>query len=123
MASSNRSYPSILFFHQGSLADGQAFFGTYWPEARAVADPERRFYSAFGLSRGGIREMFGPGVWAAGLRAMLKGNMGGAPVGDPWAMPGLFLVRENAVLWEHRYRHAGDHPDFSRIVERLSPGR
>jgi hypothetical protein len=121
VATSNPSYPAVLFFYQGSAAEGEAFFSKYWPGARAVADSSGRLYRAFGLGRGGIREMFGPRVWVAGLRAVLKGNLGGAPTGDPWTMPGLFLVKGDAVIWEHRFRHAGDQPEFARIAASIPP--
>jgi hypothetical protein len=96
-----------------------AFFGRYWPDARAVADAPKRFYAAFRVRQGGAVEMFGPGVWGAGIRAMLKGNVGGKALGDPWTMPALFLVKEDAILWRHGFRHAGDHPDFSSIPDLL----
>jgi hypothetical protein len=108
-----------LFVYQGGVTEGVAFFGRYWPEARAVADAHRRLYAAFGIGPGGAREMFGPGVWLAGARAVLKGNVVGMPVGNPWTMPGLFLVKGDAILWRHRFRHAGDHPDFARIPDVL----
>jgi hypothetical protein len=101
------------------MPEGEAFFGKYWPFARAVADSSGCLYRVFGLGRGGTREMFGPGVWAAGLRAVPKGNLGGRPVGDPWIMPGLLLLEGEAILWEPRYRNAGDHPDLTRIVDHL----
>jgi hypothetical protein len=84
-----------------------------------VADPPRRLYSAFGIGQGGAKEMFGPGVLVAGVRAALKGNATGKAVGDPWTMPGLFLVRDDLILWRHHFRHAGDHPDFARIPDLL----
>jgi hypothetical protein len=31
-------------------------------------------------------------------------------------MPGVFLVEDGRVVWQHDYRHAGDHPDFAAIV-------
>ena len=62
-----------------------------------------------------MKEMFGPEVWACGVRAARKGHFIGAPVGDPWIMPGLFLVQEEHILWQHDYRHAGDHPDFAGV--------
>ena len=119
---SQPSYPSILFFYQGTVADGAAFFGRFWPEARAVSDPHRRFYRAFGIERGGMWELFGPEALACGIRATLKGNLAGVPVGDLWTMPGLFLVEGDAIIWQHEFRHIGDHPDFARIVERITPG-
>jgi len=84
-----------------------------------VADAPRRLYAAFGIGQGGTRQMFGLGVWLAGARAALKGNGVGKPVGDPWTMPGLFLVKGDAILWRHAFRHAGDHPNFARIPDVL----
>jgi hypothetical protein len=117
------AYPPVLFFFQGTVAGGTEFFGRHWPEARAVADLAQRFFLAFGIGQGGAREMFGRGVWLAGLRALLKGNTAGRAVGDPWRMPGVFLVRGDRVLWAHTYRHAGDHPAFALIPARLATDR
>lgn len=121
IAATNRSYLPILFFYQGNAADGKTFFNTFWPEARAVADESRIFYTAFGIQRGGMKEMLGPEVWACGVRAALKGNTGGLPSSDPWMMPGLFVVQGHMILWQHVFRHAGDHPDFTRIPAQLQP--
>ena len=84
---------------------------------RAVADPERRIYAAFGVDRGNVLQMFGPAVWKAKRRAEAKGHGNGERVGDIWMMPGTFLVRGDRVIWAHRHRHAADHPDFARIPE------
>jgi hypothetical protein len=62
--------------------------------------------------------MFGAATWTAGLRALRKGHFIGRPVGDPWMMPGMFLVADGAILWSHDFEHAGDHPDFDTIAER-----
>jgi hypothetical protein len=104
------------------VAEGKEFFRRYWPEARAVADASKRFHVAFGVGQGGKRQMFGPGVWFAGARAALKGHIAGRATGDPWTMPGLFLVKGDAILWRHAFRHAGDHPDFARIPNLLRTG-
>lgn len=116
LAAAQPAYPPILFFYQGTVADGEAFFDGSWPEARAVSDADRYFYQALGLERGTMRQMLAPDVWACGLRATLKGHTSGVPVGDPWQMPGLFLVQDGQILWRHQYRHAGDHPDFAKIA-------
>jgi hypothetical protein len=108
-----------VFVYQGTVGEGVAFFGRHWPGARAVADAPRRLYAAFGIGTGRTRDLFGPAVWLAGARAALKGNGVGKPVGDPWVMPGLFLVKGDAILWRHVFRHAGDHPDFARLPDVL----
>jgi hypothetical protein len=112
-------YPPILFFYQGTVEEGAAFMRKLWAEARAIADLPKRFYNAFGLERGGIGQMFGAQVWACGVRAASKGHFIGRPVGDPWTMPGLFLVEQDTITWQHDFKHAGDHPDW-RIIPRVA---
>ena len=111
-------FPPVLFFFQGSPMEGRAFLRRYWPSVRAVSDPELRFYEAFGVRRGRVLELFGPGVWSARRRAIEAGHRNGDRSGDIWRMPGVFLVRKEAVLWAHEFRHAGDLPDFASIPER-----
>jgi len=48
-----------------------------------------------------------------------EGECPGKAVGDPWSMPGLFVVKGDLILWRHQFRHAGDHPDFARIPDGL----
>ena len=31
-------FPPVLFFYQGTVEEGQTFFGNYWPEARAISE-------------------------------------------------------------------------------------
>ncbi len=88
-----------------------------------MADLPKRFYTAFGIERGGMWAMFGPKVWAAGLRAALKGNFSRLSDGDLWIMPGVFLAKGDTIIWKHPFHHIGDHPDFNRIVERVLPSR
>jgi hypothetical protein len=120
-AAAEPDYPPVLFFFQGSVAEGRALLRRDWPEARAIADPELSFYEAFGVNRGSLLQMFGPGVLGAGMRAKRKGHSNGPRSGDIYRMPGAFLVRGDRVLWEHGYRHAGDHPDFRNIPRAAGP--
>ena len=49
---------------------GEAFRGSLWPDARGIADPDKRLYDAFDVGRGGMAEMFGPGAIACGIRLL-----------------------------------------------------
>ena len=115
IAASNSNYPEIVFFFQGSVEQGKSFFKKIWPEAKAIADLPKKFYSAFKLKRGTISQLFGHKVWMRGTEAMLKGNFVGLPVGDLWTMPGMFLVENNNIVWQHEFEHIGDHPDLSNL--------
>jgi len=117
LAANDPRFPTPLFFFQGSATEGRAFLRRYWPDLRAVADPDGRLYDGFGIGRGGVVKMFGPPVWQAKRRANAKGHRNGERVGDIWRMPGVFLVSGPRIIWAHEYAHAGDHPDYHEICE------
>jgi len=121
-AEKDSSYPKVLFFFQGSPTEGRVFMRRYWPNAAAVADAEKRFYEAFGLERGSLRQMFAPAVWSARRHARERGHASGPRAGDIWMMPGIFLERGGRIVWSHEYRHAADHPDFARLGELVAAG-
>jgi hypothetical protein len=110
-------YPAVLFVHQGTPAEGQAFFGKYWRAARAIADTELKLYAVFAIHRGDIRQLIQPDLWRRAIANTLKGNFSGRPQGDTSLQPGLFLVQDGVILWQHPYRHSGDHPDWSQLPD------
>lgn len=109
----------MLFVHQGNISDGERFFAMRWPGARGIADPEHRLYDDFRLARAKPAQVVGPRVWLRGLTALLKGHIMGRIIGDPWLLSGLFLVRDETIIWEHRAQHSADHPDFDGIAMHL----
>ncbi len=114
------SYPAVLFFYQGSPTEGKAFMRRYWPEARAISDPEASFYEGFGIGRAGILQMFHPGVVPVLLRARAQGLLDEPAErgsGDERRMPGMFIARGAEIVWSYRARHQADHPEFARIPE------
>ncbi len=121
LSASNPTFPRVLFFFQGSIEQGNTFFDRYWPEVSAVQDSSLEFYRAFDLRRGTLIELLGPQTWASGIRALFKGNFAGQSVGDPFVMPGIFLVKDENIFWSHAFKHAGDHPDF-RAIAKMSEG-
>jgi hypothetical protein len=111
-------FPPVLFFYQGSPTEGRAFMRRYWPEARAIADPDAVFYEGLGIGRASVLQMFHPAVVPALLRAGAAGHLAGeGGGGDTRRMPGLFVARGGEISWSHRARHQADHPDFERIPE------
>lgn len=106
----------MLFVTLGSADATASFFADFDPEARAIADPEKALYAAFGLERGSGAQLLSPTVFAAGLRALRKGNGIGVPVGDVFQLSGEFVVRGGRVAWAHRAEHTGDHPDLDAVA-------
>ncbi len=105
----------------GTPEEGASFLESLWPDARGVADPEKRLYEAFDVARGGAVEMFGPGAISCGIKATMKGNFIGRKKGDPWTLPTFVLVEGERVVWRHDGRHAGDHPEWTEIAPRVGP--
>lgn len=99
----------------GGMDHGREVFGELWPGARAVSDETLRFYRGFRLKRGSAGEIFGWRTFVRAFQAWKKGFRQKKAGPDPWMMPGAFLVRGPEIIWQHRYRHAGDEPDFSTM--------
>ena len=104
----------------GEPDEGAAFLEPMWPGAAAIADPDKVLYDAFGVERGGMREMFGLRAAACGIRADAKGNYIGRKQGDPWTLPAFVLVEGDSVVWRHDGAHAGDHPEWAQIPRRTT---
>lgn len=100
-------YPAILFVHQGTAEQGEDWFARFWPEAH--------LYQLFGIGQASVGQVASLGAVACIARAVLKGNSGGMVVGDSKLMPGLFAIESERIIWQHDFRHVGDHPDFADI--------
>ncbi|HYE17101.1 MAG TPA: peroxiredoxin-like family protein [Tepidisphaeraceae bacterium] len=111
------AYPPVLFVSQCAEKETAEFFAPRWDGARVVCDPDKTLYYAMGLRRGGLGQIMGLRVWACSLRALRKGHMMTVPVGDPWLMPGAFVVAGGRVLWAHNFEHQGDLPDWTKIPQ------
>jgi hypothetical protein len=114
-ASNSEGFPNVVFVHQGSTEAGRELFERFWPEATAISDEALDLYKAFGIQRGSIKQLIGPEALLCGIKGLSKGYGIGVPSGDPTLMPGLFLIQEGQILWNHKYRHAGDLPDLKSL--------
>lgn len=89
-----------------------------------LSDPDKESYAAFGLRRGGAREILSPRNVIRGAQTILKGNVGGRPLGDPLQMPGAFVLDENGVVrYAHRHREVSDNPPNSELFQALDSSR
>ncbi|MDV6237489.1 SelL-related redox protein [Leptospira ellisii] len=109
------SFPPILFFFPGEESEAASLFSGIWDDASVVFDPEVSFYEDMGLRTGTLSQLAGPEVLFGTARAALKGHFYGIPGNNSLRMPGAFLTVRDRVVWEHKYRHIGDHPDWKRI--------
>lgn len=108
--------PDVLYITTAQSEDVERYFSDTWPGARAVSDPDATLFQAFGLERAKVGQLFGPKVWMRGVQAALKGHFIGSPKGDPWRMPGYFLVdRKLRVEWSFIASYAGQRPVWTEI--------
>lgn len=84
-----------------------------------IADPDCELYRAFGLGKGGVRELLGPRVWWLGLVSIFKGCGVGHLAGDGLQMPGAFLFHRGEIVAAQRARSAADLPDLPRLFRSL----
>ncbi len=81
------------------------------PPFHCVCDPAKDAYRAYGLARAHATELLTPHVVSRGFQAALHGHFAGMPKGDPFQMPGAFIVNSaGGVVYAHRHRDAADNP-------------
>lgn len=119
---------NVLFVTMGRVEEAAEFRATLRSPHPFISDPEAKLYEAFGLERGTTKQMFSGEVWRRGAQAAMKGHTVGRPIGDPWRMPGEFVLDTTGrVVWEHRPRHAGENASPEALkkalenASRLSP--
>lgn len=91
------------------------------PPFLCLSDPEKRAYRAYGLGRGTNSELFAPQVIRRGFQAALHGHFQGMPKGDPFQMPGVFIVdRSGIIRYAHKYRDASNNPSNEELLRVLA---
>lgn len=115
----------MAFVHMGTEDEARPFFAAYGMEAvPRVSDPQASLYREFGLARGGVTQVLGASVWTRGMKAFLSGgHTAGKPIGDPWQMPGVFLVHRGKILREFRHDSSSDVPDYTELATCPLPAR
>lgn len=81
------------------------------------SDPHGILFSAFGLAHGGPLALFGPRVLWRGVQGLLAGHGLGKVKGDPWMMPGAFLLHDSRVLKAFRPPTIADRPDYRSLAK------
>jgi hypothetical protein len=108
--------PKVLFLHPATQEQGAEFFAEHWPEARVIADPQHRFYHAFGLDKTRFWQRYGPLVVAGAARAFLRGSRQGKAIGHENTQPGVALMRGERVLHVWKGQRVSDRPKFDAMA-------
>ena len=82
-----------------------------------IADPDCELYRAFGLGKGGFRELLGPTVWVKGFLTFFSGCGVGHLAGDGLQMPGAFLFRNGKTIAARPAKTAAELPDIDGLFK------
>lgn len=111
----------IVFVHMAPDPEtAEKFFRKYrlYPIDH-IADPEKVYYQAFGLSRGTPTQLFGLMNWIRGFQATVLEGHGAAhhsaELGDGFQMPGVFVLHQGEVKSSFVHRNPYDRPDYAEI--------
>jgi hypothetical protein len=113
---------------QGTAAEAERYCAALGVTYRCLGDPQRDSYRAFGLPRGGFKEILLDPM-RAGNQAVRKGFKIGIRDSlrrhsDWFQLPGVAIVdRAGQLRYLYRSRHAGDLPPIDAVfaaLDRLS---
>ncbi len=84
-----------------------------------ISDPDCLLYQKFGLVKGSFSQLFGLQTLARGFKAgMSIKQFGGAPFGDAFQMPGIFVINEGKVEAQFVHQKISDRPDYLGLLDR-----
>ncbi len=107
----------LVLVHMATDEEAARFFARYGLENEArISDRNCELYRAFSLGRGTFGQLFGLRSWLRGAWLLLtKGIFFGAPIGDGFRMPGVFLVYRGRIIKSFRHAFAAQVPDYDYI--------
>ncbi len=82
-----------------------------------IADPDKKIYKAFGLSRGSLQQLFGFNVLVRGIiRTISKLDPPRSFAGDAFQMPGIFVIHKGMVIHTFKHTSLADRPDYIELA-------
>lgn len=109
----------VVFVHMSDESTARTYFNRYnLVDPLQIADPECKFYQAFGLVKGNFNQLFGLNSWIRGFsEGIVNGHGIGKQLGDGFQMPGVFLIHNGIVKDQYIHRLASDKPDYIKLSE------
>ena len=109
-----------VFVHLGSPERAKPYFDYYHlSDIERVSNPDASLYAqpVFSLTRKNVLSQFLiPRVWKGWLQGALRNHGIGMIKEDADQMPGIFYLRDRAIVRAFRYRTIADEPDYLRLI-------
>lgn len=109
----------LILVHMSDNETAEKYFEKYsLQNVDHVADPDCKYYEAFGLTKGTARQLFGLHSWIRGFQAgVIDGHgVGTQQLGDGFQMPGVFVLRDGQVRQKFIHKLAGDRPEYVDLL-------
>lgn len=114
----------LVFVHMSEPSIAEDYFKNYHLQGvDAVSDPVCKYYEAFGLLKGGFRQLYGLKVWIRGFEAGINKGLGFSTkqIGDGFQMPGVFIVKEGKILESFVHKSIADKPNYAKMIDCCAP--
>jgi hypothetical protein len=109
-----------VFVHLGSPERARPYFDYYHlSDIERVSNPDASLYlqPVFGLERkNALSHLLIPTVWKGWLQGTLRKHGIGMIKEDGDQMPGIFYMRDRAIVRAFRYRTIADEPDYLNLI-------
>jgi hypothetical protein len=109
-----------VFVHLGSPERAKPYFDYYHlSDIERVSDPAASLYArpVFALPRKNVFSQFlVPAVWAGWLKGAIRKYGVGMIKEDADQMPGIFYLRDRAIVRAFRYKTIADQPDYLKLI-------
>lgn len=109
-----------VFVHLGTPERAKPYFDYYHlSDVERVSDPQASLYThpVFDLARKNVFTQFlVPAVWRAWLQGVIRKHGIGMIKEDADQMPGIFFLRQRAIVRTFRYKTIADEPDYLKLI-------
>jgi hypothetical protein len=109
-----------VFVHLGTPERAKPYFDYYnLSDVERVSDPQAFLYTqpVFDLARkSAFSHFLVPKVWKAWLQGAIRKHGFGMIKDDADQMPGIFFLRQRAIVRAFRYKTIADEPDYLKLI-------
>jgi hypothetical protein len=109
-----------VFVHLGTPERAKPYFDYYHlSDVERVSDPQASLYTqpVFKLARkSAFSHFLIPTVWKAWLQGAIRKHGIGMIKEDADQMPGIFFLRQRAIVRTFRYKTIADQPDYLKLI-------
>jgi len=109
----------LVFVHMAKEHTANTYFEQFnLDPATHVCNPEKNFYSAFGLMKGTISQLYGLRTWIRGFSSSTSNYKLelAEQLGDSTQMPGMFLISKGNIIKEFVHKRASERPDYNAFI-------